>query len=77
MNEIYDNGTIILGNVKNIRDYTIKQFENGIIEDWERDEILEELKELKEDNIVAVNYDCGMGLKTDYWEVGDIIDTNI
>lgn len=74
MKNIYDNGTVMLGQVKQIKAYTENQFKKELIEDYEREEILEELKELKDNDIVAINYDCGMGLSIEYWEIGDIIN---
>lgn len=74
MKNIYDNGTVMLGQVKQIKEYTENQFKKELIEDYEREEILEELKELKDNDIVAINYDCGMGLSIEYWEIGDIIN---
>lgn len=74
MENIYDNGTVMLGNVKQIKEYTEKQFEKELIEDYEREEILEELKDFKDSDIVAINYDCGMGLSIEGWEINDIIN---
>ena len=36
-------------------------------------EILEELKDFKDNTIVAINYDNGMGYSIDYWEKEDIV----
>lgn len=74
MENIYDNGTVMLGNVKQIKEYTEKQFEKELIEDYEREEILEELKDFKDSDIVAINYDCGMGLSIEGWGINDIIN---
>lgn len=74
MKNIYDNGTVMLGQVKQIKEYTENQFKKELIEDYERKKILEELKELKDNDIVAINYDCGMGLSIEYFEIGDIIN---
>lgn len=73
MKNIYDNGTVILGEVKKIKEYTEKQFKKELIEDYEREEILEELKDFNDNDIVAINYDCGMGLSIEGWEPNDII----
>lgn len=72
MNNLYDNGTILLGTKKNI----VEQIYNNMLEE-EQDElyqdILDDLKDLKDDTIVALNYDNGMGYSIDYWEKEDII----
>lgn len=72
MNNLYDNGTILLGTKKDI----VEQIYNNMLEE-EQDElyqdILDDLKDFKDDTIVALNYDCGMGYSFDWWEIGDII----
>lgn len=69
MNNIYDNGEILLGKVKDIIEYTKKQ---GTI-DEEMEEILQDLKDLEDNTIVAINYDNGMGYTIDYWDEKDIL----
>ena len=69
MNKIYDNGEILLGKVKDIIEYTKKQ--ETI--DEEMEEILQDLKELEDNTIVAINYDNGMGYTIDYWNEKDIL----
>ena len=70
MQNIYDNGEICLGEVKRIIEYfnTI----GADIEEYE--EILEELKKLNDDDIVAINYDHGMGYSIDWWTKNDKIN---
>ena len=70
MQNIYDNGKICLGEVKRIIEYfnTI----GADIEEYE--EILEELKKLNDDDIVAINYDNGMGYSIDWWTKNDKIN---
>lgn len=69
MKNVYDNGEICLGEVKAITKY-IK--ENG--EDLEYyNDLLNYLKELNDDDIVAINYDNGMGYSIEYWNTKDII----
>jgi hypothetical protein len=36
-------------------------------------DILEDLKDYKDDTIIALNYDNGMGYSFDYWDKKDII----
>ena len=70
MQNIYDNGEICLGEVKRIIEYfnTI----GADIEEYE--EILEELKKLNDDDIVAINYDNGMGYSIDWWTKDDKVN---
>lgn len=70
MQNIYDNGRLCLGEVKRIIEYfnTI----GADIEEYE--EILEELKKLNDDDIVAINYDHGMGYSIDWWTKKDKIN---
>lgn len=63
MQSIYDNGTIVLGTVKKIKKYLINNKE--VVEDF--DNIMEDLEDLHDDDIVAINYDLGMGYTMDYW----------
>ena len=69
MQNIYDNGRLCLGEVGKIRQQLIDNAE----ETWEIEEILEELKEFKDNTIVAINYDNGMGYSIEYWTTKDII----
>lgn len=73
MNSLYDNGTILLGTKKDI----VNQIYNNMLEeenDEEYMEILEDLKDFKEDTIVALNYDNGMGYSIDYWDSNDKLE---
>ena len=69
MKEIYDNGRVCLGEVGKIRQQLIDNAE----ETWENEDILEELKDLDDNTIVAINYDNGMGYSIEYWTTKDII----
>ena len=68
MENIYDNGRVCLGKVGKIRQ---KLIENAN-EEREIKDILEELKELENDTIVAINYDNGMGYSIEYWTKKDM-----
>lgn len=73
MNGLYDNGTILLGTKKDI----VNQIYNNMLveeNDEEYMEILEDLKDFKEDTIVALNYDNGMGYSIDYWDSKDKLE---
>ena len=69
MQNIYDNGRLCLGEVGKIRQQLIDNAE----ETWEIEDILEELKELEDNTIVAINYDNSMGYSIEYWTTKDII----
>ena len=69
MQNIYDNGRLCLGEVGKIRQQLIDNAE----ETWEIEDILEELKELEDNTIVAINYDNCMGYSIEYWNTKDII----
>ena len=72
MKNIYDNGTILLGEKGKI----VNQIYNNMLEEEQDEfymEILEELKDFKDNTIVAINYDNGMGYSIDYWEKEDIL----
>lgn len=74
MNRIYDNGAIMLGNVKMVREEIQKEIkENVDMFCSDMEEILKDLEELSNETIVAINYDCGMGYSIDYWHEDDII----
>lgn len=71
MNKVYDNGTMVLGEVKKIKEYLVKYSEN---EDLGVKDILKDLEDEEEDTIVAINYDLGMGYSIDYWSKNDYIE---
>ena len=70
MKEIYDNGEMCLGEVKKIIEYF--NTTGADIEEYE--DLLKELKELNDDDIVAINYDHGMGYSIDWWTKDDKIN---
>ena len=70
MKEIYDNGEMCLGEVKKIIEYF--NTTGADIEEYE--DLLKELKELNDDDIVAINYDHGMGYSIDWWTKNDKIN---
>lgn len=74
MNNIYDNGAIMLGNVKMVKEelkMEMKQDIDMCCVDIE--EVIKDLEELEDNMIVAINYDCGMGYSIDYWHENDIV----
>ena len=70
---LYDNGEVMLGEVKKIKEYTQKQFDNDLIDEEFKVNILNDLKYYKDDEIVAIDYDCGMGYSIDCWSPEDIV----
>ena len=69
MENIYDNGTILLGTKKDIINYWKNN--TDVIDNDDKQEIEEYLKEIDDNNIVAINYDNGFGWSVDYWEEKD------
>ena len=69
MNKVFDNGTMILGQKDKVYKYLIDNAE----ETWEIEDILHDIEELKDNTIVAINYDLGMGYSVDYWEESDVV----
>lgn len=77
MNYIYDNGTILLGTVKNIKEYIKKYMETlDTIEDRSElnmfEEILSDLEDEKNDTIVAIDYENNsyIGCSMTFWRKG-------
>lgn len=70
MLNIYDNGEMILGKVKDLIEYTVKNCED----EETLKELLEDFEKLNDDDIVALNYDNGMGYSFDYWEQSDKVE---
>lgn len=68
--DIYDNGTIILGKVKWVKDYICKNADNIA----ELKDLIHDLEDLDANTIVAINYDLGMGYSIDYWTYEDIVN---
>lgn len=70
MTEIYDNGEICIGRVKDI----IKYIYTNDTDLEEHTDLLQDLEELNDNDIVAVNYDNGPGYSLDWWTENDKID---
>ena len=68
--DIYDNGCVMLGKVRNIKDYLARLMTKMDYKDDTRN-ILEDLNDMKDDTIVAINYDIPMGYKIEHWEFND------
>ena len=74
MNSIYDNGALMIGNIKEI----IKYMENDeTLENWEFEYLLNDLKALKDEvEIVMINYENPMGYSIDYWYKDDKMEVD-
>ena len=70
MNNIYDNGEIVLGSKKDLVKYFNECLKTSDMEE-EIYEILKDLEEEKDNTILAINYDMGMGYSIDYWQESD------
>ena len=72
MNKIYDNGAIMLGTVRDIYNY---YYSNNCesIRDGELTALIDQLRELGGNTIVAINYEHPMGVTYNYWYENDMI----
>ena len=71
MDKIYDNGALMIGNIKEIIKY-IENDEN--LETWEFEDLLNDLKKFDDKvEIVMINYENPMGYSIDYWNKDDEI----
>ena len=69
MNKIYDNGSNLLGRVKDIIEYT----DLDSIDDETTIQLIEDLKEYDLEDIVFIDYDRPMGYRIDRFSKEDII----
>lgn len=70
MNNIYDNGCSVIGNVQELILYFEKHGESEELTET----IINDLKELRNSDyemIVMINYDNPMGYSIDYWDSKD------
>lgn len=70
MNNIYDNGEMVLGSVYNVKEYICRNADD--IEEIK--DLVEDLEDLDEDCIVMVNYDNGMGYSIDWWNKSHLVN---
>lgn len=73
MDNIYDNGTHMLGEVKRIKEYNDKLYRDKAIEEEQWVELVKELVWYKDTDIVSIDYDNGMGMTVEYWEESNIL----
>lgn len=74
MNNIYDNGDRILGQVKKIKEYNDKLFRNEKIDEETWVELAKELIWFEDTSIVSIDFSNGMGLSIEEWKEHDIIE---
>lgn len=69
-NSIYDNGCMVLGQVYFVKEYICKNTDNFD----EVKDLINDLEDLNATDIVAINYDNGMGYSFDWWKQKDKIE---
>lgn len=69
MNNVYDNGEMVLGSVYNVKDYICRNADNI----KEIKYLIEDLESLDNDCIVMVNYD--MGYSIEWWNKSHLVTT--
>ncbi len=74
MNNIYDNGTHMLGKVKMIKEYNDRLYKDKTIEEEQWLELVKELVWFNDNDIVSIDYDNGMGMLIEKWEERDILE---
>jgi len=77
MNNLYDNGEMLLGTKRDILEYTKRQNEAQLIEEEDYQEIVETLEDLEDNTIICINYDNGMGMTFDWWEDTDKLEMEV
>lgn len=74
MFNIYDNGDLLLGKVKDIKTYQTALINEDLIDKEDYEEISEYLESLKDNDIICINYASGMGLSFDIWNESDKVE---
>ena len=78
MNKIYDNGALMIGNIDMVINQIKKDMQDNIdMVFTDQEELLQELLDLKNDNIgvdiVYINYERPMGYELNYWCKNDLV----
>lgn len=73
MNNIYDNGEIILGTKKDIVRYLQINLTTSDMEE-EIYNILKDIEEEEDNTILAINYDFGMSYTIECWKENDKVE---
>lgn len=71
MTGIYDNGCCLLGKVSDILNYV--DINNIDIEDYAKEDIIDELSSYDKDSIVCIDYDSGMWFSIEEFKKNDIL----
>lgn len=74
MNKIYDNGSSIIGQVCNLKEYNDKLYINGDIDAEHWKDLAVELVLLNNDDIVCINYEDNMSMAIEIWSENDAIN---
>lgn len=74
MKNVYDNGEKLIGTSKNLQKYLSKQMNNADNDTTDIHEMLEELKDYRDDTVILINYDAPMGYTLEYWSNDNIVD---
>lgn len=70
MNNVYDNGEMVLGSIYNVKEYICRNADD--IEEIK--DLIEDLEDIDEDSIVMVNYDNGMGYSIEWWNKSHLVN---
>lgn len=73
MNNIYDNGTHMIGEVKRIKEYNDNLYKKETINEETWLELVKELVWFNDTDIVSINYDNGMGIIIEKWEENGLV----
>jgi len=73
MNNIYDNGTHMLGQVKRIKEYNDSLYKKERINEETWLELTKELIWFNDTDIISIDYDDGMGISIEKWEEKDLV----
>ena len=74
MNNIYDNGNYMLGQVGKIREHIDKLLRNDQINEETWIQLAKELVYYNATDIVSINYENNMGICIDVWEEKDLVE---
>lgn len=76
MDNIYDNGTMLLGTKKNIINYVFNcDIDTEDKETWY--DIFKDISNLSDNDVICIEYDNGMGYTIDYWQEEDKINKGV
>lgn len=73
MKDIYDNGTHMLGRVRELKEYNDNLYRKKMIEEEQWIELAKELVLCNDSDIVSIDYDNNMGISMEIWEEKDIL----